>query len=329
MTTSSLLRAALAMMTIVPFVACKGGASQNSLAPVATGIRNGAHSWMHPAAARHKLVYISDPGSSSIQVYTYPELTHAGSLYAAVPPFGECVDNTGNVWVTESNLGITGQIAEYAHGGTSPVAIITDINGYPVACSINKKNGDLAVADYWGSAGFGSTPNVAVYANAASGTAKVYPDANVAVITGVGYDNSGNLFIVGGPASGGFQYAELPAGGSTINNLSLTGGTIAVGGNVQWDGQYVAVGDTSSNTIYQVSGTAIVGSTPLLGQNPCQSGFFITSQFFIVGKGKAKRVILPLACDSSADLYAYPAGGPVAKYLTGGLTAPEGAAVSN
>ncbi len=40
-----------------------------------------------------------------------------------------------------------GQINEYSHGGTEPISSIEDGTLYAVACSVDLKTGDLAVAN--------------------------------------------------------------------------------------------------------------------------------------------------------------------------------------
>jgi hypothetical protein len=89
---------------------------------------------------------------------------------------------------------------------------------------------------------------------------------------------------------------------------------------VQWDGKYIAVGDQSTNTIYQfaISGKKgrEVGSTVLGGATE-------VFQFWIEGS----KVIGADAGASHVDIWKYPAGGAAIKTI-GGLYAPLGVTVS-
>ena len=49
---------------------------------------------------------------------------------------GDCSDTTGNVYIlAAATSSQAGQIFKFAHGGTSPVATLTDKNYYPTGCS--------------------------------------------------------------------------------------------------------------------------------------------------------------------------------------------------
>lgn len=120
-----------------------------------------------------------------------------------------------------------------------------------------------------------------------------------------GYDNAN-----------GFHYAELPAGSSTFTDITLS--TVPSGiGNVQWDGTYMDVGDTSSN-IYRMQGSAVVSTVTL--STTCLAQFYILPS--------DKKMIAADPCNVDADVYSYPAGGSPIKTVTGDLQHPVGAVVS-
>jgi DNA-binding beta-propeller fold protein YncE len=83
-------------------------------------------------------------------------------------PFGECVDKTGDVFVAEfgGNAG-TAAILEYAHGGTSPIATLSDPGYHPESCSIDPTTGNLAVTNDDGPLGIytGAKGDPAYYAD--------------------------------------------------------------------------------------------------------------------------------------------------------------------
>jgi hypothetical protein len=124
--------------------ACNGGVSQ--LAPTATSgvpstVRNGGtvvvhssrgRSWMDPSAKTGSLLYVTDAGTNTVVVYSYPKFKIVGTLTGFTNPQGDCVDKANNVWIANTQ---TSQLIEYAHGGTTPIATLDDPNQYPVGCS--------------------------------------------------------------------------------------------------------------------------------------------------------------------------------------------------
>lgn len=264
---------------------------------------NHGKSWMDPAAKKNKLLYISDFGAADVAVFTYPYLRLAGVLTGFDELRGECTDPSGYVWITDQ---AKGQVFEYAHGGSAPVNVLSAPD--PIGCAASPTNGDLAVS-------YGSAGQVEIYHNAA-GSGTTVSDPNFAGTLFLGYDKTGNLFVDGYDSSGNFHYAELPAGGSSFTDITLSQ-TPAGPGNVQWDGKYMAVGDSGA-TIYQTQGSTVVSSTTL--GNRCVEQFFILPS--------KRKVIAPDACDGNAGIFDYPAGGSPLQTISGGLLIPYGAVLS-
>ena len=83
----------------------------------------------------------------SVFVFSYPGLSQVGTLkslnYSAQ---GECVDSAGDVFIATSNASYTGTIFEYAHGGSTPIAELSD-PGYPWGCAVDPTTGTLAVSN--------------------------------------------------------------------------------------------------------------------------------------------------------------------------------------
>ena len=260
------------------------------------------NSWMDPAAKSRKLLYISDFASADVEVFTYPYLRLAGVLTGFNEVRAECTDPSGYVWIADQVLGVL----EYAHGGTTPVNVLTAPD--PFGCATSPTNGDLAVSN-------ASAGQIEIFHNAA-GSGTVVADPNFAGTLLLGYDKAGNLFVDGFDSSGNFHYAELPAGGSSFTDITLSQ-TPAGPGNVQWDGKYMAVGDSGS-TIYQTQGSTVVSSTSL--------GTRCVEQFYIVPS--KRKVIAPDVCDGNADIFAYPAGGSALQTISGDLFFPYGAVLS-
>jgi len=263
--------------------------------------------------ARGALLYVSDTVSGDVYVFSYPKGKLQQTLTGFADPAGECVDANGNVFI--ANTG-GNNIIEYAHGGSSPIATLKDKGYFPFGCSIDPTTGDLAVTNF---STTGSGPgDVAIYRNA-KGHPKRYADSLMQNPLLCGYDSSGNLFV-DGLAQSSTVVSELAHGGANLSDILLDRSIYNPGG-VQWDGKHVAIGDQSSNTIYQFrikDGKAkTVGSTQL-------GGATMVLQFWIDGT----KVVGADTYASDVGIWHYPQGGAALKTI-GGLYVPLGAAVSN
>jgi hypothetical protein len=227
----------------------------------------GGKSWMLPEAGGGDLLYASSTKSTSVLVFDYSSGKVVQSIKA--PALGLCSDSAGNVFMTNG----TNSIAEYAHGGTSPIATFDDAGHWPQACAIDPTTGNLAVV---GAQADETTANVAIFPNTGSGfgTPTVYTDSSVNSLTWCAYDDSGNLFA---NASLGYDTEaldELPSGGSSLMRVAINQ-TMSKAGSIQWDGKYLAMADPiygkphGPATVYQlqISGSAatVVSKTKLYG----------------------------------------------------------------
>ena len=276
---------------------------------------------MLPDAKKHKLLYVSDAGSNTVDVYLYPKMTPAGVLTGFNEPWGLCSDHHGNVFVADVwNY----RVLEFAHGGTSPIASVDDGDGHPENCSVDRGSGNLAVAYY-----FLNHPNkaseVAVYAGA-RGTPHRYRGSKIGGgFWACAYDDRGNLFADGvyGDVSTIVGLAELRKGARRFTDISL-GTHVQFLSGIQWTGKYLAMGDQSQGSyparIYRfaVSGssTTLVGTTMLDNTRSFQQ--------FAVHHGK---VAAAGSYSGDVALYHYPAGGEETKSI-GGLKNPFGVTVS-
>lgn len=318
--TSHFGRCALSLCAVAAVLTGCGGMRQgeNGLPIAATGTpARGAGSWMDPGATSRHLLYVSDTGTSEVYVYSYPSDKLVGTLKDFRDPGGECVDKNGNVFITNTG---DDDILEFAHGGTSPIATLSDPGYFPFGCSIDPTSGNLAVANNFASSGSGQG-NVVVYTHAKGKPKGDYTDPKMNEMLLCGYDDKGNLFVDGFTQGSGseFAFAELRHGSTTLTNITLNQ-SIGSPGGVQWDGKHVAVGDQSTNVVYQFSisgkkGTK-AGSTPLTGASE-------VVQFWIAGS----KLIGPDAGAGDAGIWKYPAGGSALKTITG-LYVPLGATLS-
>jgi hypothetical protein len=297
-----------------PPIAAPGAMAQTST--IATQAER-AGSWMLPEATTDDLLYVTD--TTKVSVYSYPRGKLVGSLRFGLLPGGDCADQRGNVFVTNSD---NGEIVEYAHGGTKRIAVLHSPSGDPLGCAIDPTTGNLAVS----SLGSGNNGGVAIYQHA-RGNPTTYQNPAFQEYWYCGYDDTGNLYVDGQDANSVFEFAELAKGGNTLKSVTLNQ-TIGWPGGVQWDGQHLAVADQNNPptivyefAIKQNHGTK-VGTTMLASSGG-------VGEFNIVGK----RLIAPNQCAGSCTTgnvryYDYPAGGSATKIISKDVRYPHGAAVS-
>ena len=304
---------------------CGGdGSSSGTPAAVSVAARHVARSWMAPNTTSENLLYVTG-ACGGICVFTYPGGTLVGELADGNSPFGECVDKSGDVFVVDYGAGGgTAGIVEYAHGGTSPIATLSDPGYNPQACSIDPMTGNLAVTN--GLAGYGGMGVVAIYADA-KGDATDYVDPKIYYIAFCGYDDKGNLFVDGTNSVGTFKLDELPEGSSNFKSIKLTQPPVSPL-DLQWAGKYLALAASSSvidHVAVKGSKGSVAGTTLLNGP---VSGTEV--QFWIQGN----TIIAPYASGTGPDevgVWKYPTGGGVRKNIGGSEfndAEPFGTAVS-
>jgi len=318
MAASSLKAAVAAAMVAIVLAACAGTTpTAYSAAPLLipgrvdpSGAAHGGgtmhpdrdRSWMHLLSQARcpvqqvlppcGLLYVSNYHDDNVLVYQNDQMV--GKLTGFKGPDGVCGDKQGNVWIV-NNLGAN--IVEYAHGGQSPIAQLSDDSAYPLGCSVDAVTGKLAVTNVFGPSG--GPGSIAVYTNAA-GVPTRYRDPNIYYVYFCGYDNQGNLFVDGLDTAGKFRFAELPRNGTTFTDITI-GATIYFPGDVRWDGHHVAVGDQEygnqvASGIYRVDGASgQVTGTTVFGAARDVVGFW-TEAWFVIAADADRNVV---------DLYRY------------------------
>ncbi len=287
-------------------------------AHVATG-----RSWMSRAAKNGGLLYVANSMEQSVNVYSFVRWKPFGELLGFGEPITMCVDGAQDVYVTD----LAGaRVVEYAHGAITPTRVLADHHGLPVACAIDLKTGDLAVSNSNPVTPSSPPGNVIVYHDA-KGTPIKYMALGFQNYFFVGYDNNDNLFLDGENASSKMLLAELPAGKSAFKAITPNQ-PINFPGGVAWDGEYLAVGDQSSNTIYQFkvahSRARVQGSTMLDGAGDVLQLWFTGSSST---HPQATAVIGADYDGDAVDKWDYPAGGSPLKTISG-LDKPAGVVVS-
>jgi hypothetical protein len=310
-------RNALSICAAVAFLAGCGGSQPPIGAPgaIPQGSAIATHaghdtSWMLPEAKGEDLLYTSN--SWTVTVYSYPKGRHVGTLRHFYRPLGECVDTAGDVFIANG----TAQVFEYAHGGTKKIGTLSMTGYQPQSCGVDPTTENLAVTwDKGLSQGY-----IAVY-QGAKGTPTLYSNGNMLTVF-CGYDNQGNLFVDGFAEGSGFRFAELPKGGSALENIALNQ-SFGNPGAVQWDGKYVAVGDDEYNNIYRFS---ISGSSGTLESTTSLGGAQSVLQWWIDGG----KVIGSDELEPDTTFYwSYPTGGePVKSFQLKDIGAPAGATIS-
>jgi hypothetical protein len=299
---NSVCRALIASVSVALLGGC--GVQQ---APAPTAIlpaaRHAVHSWTAPNTSSQDLLYVTG-ACGGICVFSYPGGKLVGELSDSNNPFGECVDKSGDVFVV--NFGGengTAGIVEYAHGGTTPIATLSDPGYYPESCSIDPTTGNLAATNDGGP--------VAIYANA-TGDPTYYSDPKAYIDGFCAYDDKGNLFANGGyTGSGDYALLEMPKGSGTFKSIKLDR-TPNFWYDIQWAGKYLALAD-SQTVIYHVaikgSKGTVIGSTVLNGP---VSG--IEAQFWL----QAGTLIAPYGTGDMPDqvgFWKYPVGGRLRKNI--------------
>jgi hypothetical protein len=274
-------------------------------------------SWIANGAVSQDLLYVSDEGTNDVYIYSWPQGKLVGTLTGISYPQGECVDAAGNVFVTSIGASLRSHIYEYAHGGTKRIAKLNELDVYPHGCAIDPTTGNLAITNLENV--HGGPGNVAIYKHARHLLGS-YQAPQKYYYFFCGYDKAGNLFAdAGGNISNEYGLTELPVGGTAMIDVSLNQ-TIYYPGAVQWDGQYVAVGDTAANEIYQFSVSGSSGSLASATQLDDASDVL---QFWIENGAVAGAN----AGSATVMYWKYPAGGKETHTITG-LTDPVGVVVS-
>jgi len=290
-------------------------------------------SWVSPDLARthSTFLFVSDSGTADVYIYELPTLKVVATITGFSQPQGECADNKGDVWVTDTDAQT---IYELSHHGQLENAL-TDSNGFPDGCAWDATTGNLAVMSLFGTGS--ASGAVLVYAKGSSGFREYWNPKQYYYYFG-GYDAAGNLFFDGRDQSGNFILSEIAQGASSARTIPLTGGTVYFPGMVQWDREKkdLIVGDQSCgdsyvSCLYTVkvgakSGT-IEGSINLKsykGSPICDLVQGVQFGKQVAGSDNDFCGYTP----STTYVWPYPAGGAPTHYNSATVSTPVGAAVS-
>jgi hypothetical protein len=263
-----------------------------------------AHSkpWMLPEAASADLLYISSNDRGNVYAYTYPQGELVGTLTGFISPVGECADAAGDVFIVaySSPSMNSSTIYEYAHGGTSPIATLSDPQG-AFSCAVDPTSGDLAATGR----------GVAIYKHASGKPRLLFPTV---ALWYCGYDDKGNLYVsaVDDRYADQARLLRLAPGGRRLEPISLNAKlyTGTQWPSVQWDGKHLAVSSMLYRkpiTIYRlrISGDSatVIGTTTVSTPKNYYYGQTWIQSRNIIGVGMYKRGY------QSAFFWPFPKGG--------------------
>ena len=249
--------------------------------------------------------YVSNFYNSTLLEFDYPKGDRSIGSLSGDDPQGECTQ-TGkkNFWQVNSG---DDDIDEYAFGGTSPIASVSESAGEAAGCSLSK-SGDLAVSI------LGSGDVVIFTGHTGSGTTVADGLDSTYFIA---YDPKGDLFVDGITEQDTYGMSEMAAGSSSFNEVTLPN-TPEFPGGLQWDGKYMTFNDQEAHEIYQytVSGdvATLEGTVDLNGTSDCVQTWIAK-----------KLVYCPDAGYENATVFKYPAGGSAIATLSGSFDLPIGA----
>lgn len=312
-------RLCVACAVMATFTACGGSGSIANTS--AAGDARGK-SWIAQQAASGDLLYISRYEDESIGVYAYPSLKAVGTINNT-GSLGLCTDAGGDVFADGG-----GEIYEYQHGGTSPIATLSDGTRYAWACSVDPTTGNLAVVSIDAASGWYG--DVAIYKRA-RGSPKRYKNRAFKGYFGCGYDPLGNLYITGfgRNSSAPNLFAELPSGGHALKMITLSHAPEGQG-DVQWDGEYVAVSSPRENEIIQFRIKGAIGKE--MGSTSLGSAAGDVEQFSFPtiyrSHGEVTQIVGTSFAFGTFMAWNYPVGGAPIKTLNSNYGEALGAVVS-
>jgi hypothetical protein len=300
----------------VALLAGCGGTQPQISAPGAMAPSATQHgSWMRREAKSSDLLYVSNPGNNTVTVYAYQSRKLVGTLDGFSSPAGLCSDTAGDVWITNED---GNDVIEYAHGGTQPIKTLDDGSEQPLACSVDKMTGNLAILD---------ADDVAVYPKASGSptryTGGVYGDY------ALGYGAHGDLLVDGGSYDNGnlIAFAQLPLGATHLKQVVLSQ-TLqwAPPTFVQWDGQFWVVGVETLDWFKIAGNKGRFEGYSVLSPTSSIAQFWITA--IDGGRGRGNQIVATEDDPYKVEFFQYPAGGTPFASIIDGLSNPYGITVS-
>jgi len=322
-------------------IGCSTSSQSFAVAPAAVPSRSTArHSWVRRDAGKAWLLYVSDAYNGTVDIYNYRSNKNElyGQLTGFAHPLGLCVDWAGDVFVDDYD---NYEIDEYAHGGTTPIASVSDSYGRPDGCAVDRSTGNIAVSNGFNQSDAGG--NIVVFTGGLEGNETEYGGNNIDLdnFGPPAYDAKGNLFLEGIKYSTQTVFAELPAGSSSL--VQLSGLTINQTAAVEWDGSYIDATDgdykgEGVGAIYRVtvSGSAVKIKRTTVLTDDCYGGYNYASfyQPYIGGTTPRRNTVVAgnsaVQCPNRVDVWDFAKGGNPKRVLPSDISPvwPFGATLS-
>jgi hypothetical protein len=273
------------------------------------------HGWISPAAKGGKLVYFSNLGENSVELFSQQGTNQQpmGTITDGINfPGGLTVDNKSNLYVANEGAN---NVTVYPPGSTSPsITYTTDLS--TAADIAVAKNGTVYIANFNGLA----NGWVSVYPKA--NTAKEYrlSDFNGGAPLSVALDAQQNLYVMYDTnGNGGAAVNEYAPGAKTGTNLNLT---FQFGAGIQVDksGDVVVVQQVEPSEILVFPPGQTTPSQTITLPNSGQP-------FAISISKKSKALFAGDATHNEALSLAYPAG-TLNGIINSSFDNPSGVAVS-
>lgn len=296
------------------FTACSGSHAVFGTPGVAP---QGAMAAVHSNSGSYgDLLYVTSV--PDLTILSYPQ----GKVVARISGnYGNstiCSDpNNGNVFVLNP-----GNIEEYTHGGTTPIATLSYPPGYDYIddCAVDPTTGNLAAAT-----GF---PGGVLIWSKAQGNPTWYGDRKFRSCLDPIYDSSGNLFVNADNVHERFRLAKLRAGNTDFSIIDYPKGSgidfAIFPPAMQWDGQYLAFQENEysgyGNVLFQVRvngrRSKIVNTSHLLRQSRDRN--YILHGGFLFGLYNRERN----DNDYAIAVWKYPKGGKPIDHFYGVKNGP-------
>jgi hypothetical protein len=312
-------------LLLASLIALSGCAASQLHAALPSAMPAAHRPWTSNGLSKEDLIYVSNM-DNEVTVYTASNQKLVGVLTDFTQPMGECVDGSGNIYITDY---AAEQILEYAHGGGKPIKTFSDSPYSPYTCAIDPTTGDLAVADNGNSSQAG---DIAIWPPGSSQPTR-YTDPQILNFEAAAYDGSGTLLVSNGVSYGQqTAFAWLPRGGTRLINVIVRGPKGGVNwanlNGIAWDGQYFVLDAYDLYRVSLIHGQAYYVDEILIDypEDAHPSG-----PLWLYKSGSQMQIIdgiVGYGYGGAVGIWSYPGGGGATAMFTHGVDRPFGVTVS-